>query len=166
MSFIAAIIGLVAASVVSATIQQAVGTGMQYAANSALQEDSQAFNAEEAQKTRDFNAEEAQKGRDFQEYMESTKYQRQVKDMQAAGLNVGAMGTGGGGTVSGSVAQASPTSGAAASSTANSVSQGINTNAMRDALEYTLEKNKLMLSYAYLSNSIKQANNVAALIRK
>lgn len=34
-----------------------------------------------------FNADEAQKQRDFEEYMSSTSFQRQVKDMQAAGIN-------------------------------------------------------------------------------
>lgn len=56
-----------------------------------------------------FTADEAQKQRDFEEYMSSTAYQRQVKDMQAAGINP-AMAMSGSG--------ASTPSGASASSVA------------------------------------------------
>jgi len=49
-----------------------------------------------------FNAAEAQKTRDFQERMRSTQYQTAVKDMQAAGLNpMLAYSQGGAGTPSG-----------------------------------------------------------------
>lgn len=54
------------------------------------------FEAEEAEKSRAFNSAEAQKARDYNERMESTKYQRAMQDMQAAGLNpiLAAMGQG------------------------------------------------------------------------
>lgn len=53
-----------------------------------------------------FNAEEAQKQRDWEEYMSNTSYQRQVKDMQAAGVNpaMAMNGSSGASTPSGSAA--------------------------------------------------------------
>ena len=60
-----------------------------------------------------FTAEEAAKQRDWEEYMSSTAYQRQVKDMQAAGINPAmAMGGSGASTPSGVAATSvSPQSG-------------------------------------------------------
>lgn len=52
-----------------------------------MQESSQAFTAEQSAQTMQFNSLEAAKARDFQLYMDSSKYQRSVQDMQAAGLN-------------------------------------------------------------------------------
>ena len=77
------------------------------AASYGMQKDAQAFNEKEAEKSREFtaqenilnrtfNAAEAEKARQFTERMDSTKYQRAVEDMKSAGLNVGAIGSGGG----------------------------------------------------------------------
>lgn len=75
----------------------------QYAYNSALQEDAQAFNAEEAQKARD-----------FEKMMSDTAFQRQMADIERAGYNPYlALGAGNGAAVP---------SGQAASSSALSVS--------------------------------------------
>lgn len=53
-----------------------------------------------------FTADEAQKQRDWEEYMSNTAYQRQVKDMQAAGVNpaMAMSSSGGASTPSGSAA--------------------------------------------------------------
>ena len=83
-------------------------TGVQYLANKALQKDAQAFNAREAQLSRDF---------------EARKYQRTVADMKAAGINPAFIAGSG---VSGSSPMASTGSGvssAAASSGASSISK-------------------------------------------
>lgn len=62
-----------------------------------------------------FNAEEAQKQRDWEEEMSNTAYQRQVKDMQSAGLNpavmYGGSGSSGASTPSGSSASSVSPSG-------------------------------------------------------
>lgn len=55
--------------------------------NEKMMDKQNAYNSEQAEIARQFNADEAQKTRDFNQQMDSTKYQRQVQDMQSAGVN-------------------------------------------------------------------------------
>lgn len=64
----------------------------------------------------DFNAQEAQKNRDWQEMMSNTAHQREIADLQAAGLNPVLSASGGNG--------ASVTSGATASGVTSSGAKG------------------------------------------
>lgn len=105
----------------SANNANAIGTDRiaeQYGFNSGQAAMANAFSREMWDITANYNSEEAEKQRQWLEMMESTKYQRAVKDMEAAGLNPilavtgGGISTGGGG---GSAASMSSPTGAMAS---------------------------------------------------
>ena len=69
-----------------------------------------AYNTQMFERQMAFNAEQAQINRDFQKQMDSTKYQRAIKDMSKAGLNPILAVTGGGvsaGSAGGSTASVS-----------------------------------------------------------
>lgn len=99
----------------------AIGTGRiadQWGFNSSQAAMANQFSMDMWQRSADFNAEQAEIQRQWQERMDNTKYQRAIKDMEAAGLNPVLAVTGGGistGTGSSSAASISPISGQAAS---------------------------------------------------
>lgn len=64
----------------------------------ALNQYQNAFNAEQAQLTRDYNLAENQKQRDWYQHMSDTSYTRAVEDMRNAGLNPYLAYTSGGAT--------------------------------------------------------------------
>lgn len=73
----------------------AAGSLAQSGINYAMQKDAQAFNAAEALKQREFEASEAQKARQFTAQQRDTAVTSQLKQMKAAGLNIGALGSAG-----------------------------------------------------------------------
>lgn len=120
-SFLSSVLGI-GANWVNNRVNNASLTGKereQNAFNAQQAELSRDFNAVEAQKSREFNALEAQKSRDFTAQQDNTLYQRRVADMQAAGVNpalaVGGVGSalGSPGPASSSPASSSPASGSA-----------------------------------------------------
>lgn len=88
----------------SADIANALGSNRtidQYGYNSAMWQQAADWNENMMRLSMAFNSEEAEKNRMFQREMDSTKYQRAVKDMAAAGLNPIMAVTGGGISVGG-----------------------------------------------------------------
>lgn len=107
----------------------AIGSGIDafMASNKASQEqqNTNEWNAQQAQLNRDFQASQAKQQEDFQERMRSTQYQTAVQDMAKAGLNpMLAYSQGGAGTPSGAMG-----SGSQAAPAMNKISAGMSSAA-------------------------------------
>lgn len=164
--------GILAILALAGLVSTAVGGAVNYG----LQKDSQAWSSSENQATRnlqkeenalsrEFNAAEAQKQRNFLLNLDSTKYQRQVEDMKAAGLNVGALGASPGGSPAASSAS-SGMSGIGSGIGAGLNSFNMNVGAMMSSVFSVLNYNKEHLANAYIANSNRAARQTAREISK
>lgn len=124
------------------------------------------FQSQEAQTARQFNAEEAQKQRDFEKYMSDTAVQRQIADMQAAGINPASIGLlGGASTPSASAASFGtvPTGSMVSSTPTNT---GYMMNLYNSAVQAAMAKDKNFTNqsiaemYATNSRQMRMASNL------
>lgn len=92
--------------------------------NTSMWEQTAAWNSNIWEKQAQFNAEQAQIQREWAERMDNTRYQRAIKDMQAAGLNPILAVTGGGIDTGGASGTAATVGGAQMSSAQSAMTSG------------------------------------------
>jgi len=127
------------------------------------------FQSQEAQTARQFNADEAQKQRDFEKEMSDTSIQRQIADMQAAGINPASIGLMGGASTP-SAASASFGSAPSGSMVSASPSNtGYMMNLYNSAVQAAMAKDRnftnASIAEMYATNS-RQMREASDVIRK
>ena len=144
---VASYVGSQALDIGTSALKNFINTGINYHYTKKLQEDSQAFNAAEAQLSRDFS-----------ERMSNTSYQRALADLNAAGLNANLLMSNGGASSPSSASASSGIGGVpgADSSTLvpqyleykyNSALQKERSQLENDSLKFKIAETKKLLKY-------------------
>lgn len=138
----------------------------------AIQNSNNAWSANEAaklrnwqqiqnQKAMDFNMSEAQKNRDWQEMMSNTAHQREIKDLQAAGLNPVLSASGGNGAAVGSGATASGVTSSGAKGDTDTSASGAIANLVTSMWNYQNQMEMARMS-ARSNEAIAARNNATS----
>lgn len=121
------------------------------------------FQSQEAQTARQFNAEEAQKQRDFEKYMSDTAVQRQIADMQAAGINPASIGLLGGASTPSAASASFGSIPYGSTPSAHPVNTGYMTNLFSSAVQAAMAKDKNFMNKTiaemYVANA-KEMNKI------
>lgn len=127
------------------------------------------FQSQEAQTARLFNAEEAQKQRDFEKQMSDTSIQRQVADMQAAGINPASIGLLGGASTPSAQAASFGSAPSGSMVSGSPTNTGYMMNLYNSAVQAAMAKDKNFTNQSiaemYATNS-RQMRQASDLIRK
>ena len=127
------------------------------------------FQSQEAQTARAFNAEEAQKQRDFEKMMSDTSIQRQVADMQAAGINPASIGLLGGASTPSASAASFGTAPSGSMVSGAPTNTGYMMNLYNSAVQAAMAKDRNFtnesIAEMYATNS-RQMRQASDLIRK
>ncbi|AZL82832.1 DNA pilot protein [Apis mellifera associated microvirus 14] len=130
-------------------------------ANEKINDQNNAFNAEQADLNRIFSADQAAKQMQFQERMANTSYQRAIGDMKAAGLNpMLAYSQGGANTPSGAMGAGSAAQAQAAPTMRDTLTPAISTALRQSEVTAALKLNEERVENAKAENRLLNAQAV------